>query len=165
MSADARRDLATRQGELVRALVAGGPLPSGFDDLRTSTTSGALLRKRMRGVERTWPGLARGLGADYRVYFAAFAQAHPMSGEGLYRLDGRRFTEWLLARGEEPSDAGRLELFLERLSGRFAFAAMGFPGWGETRFGVRLPHIGIVQIRIPLYLGPNRLRGVRLEST
>lgn len=165
MSTDTRRALAARQGELVRALVAAAPLPSGFDDLRTSTTRGTLLRKRMRGVERTWPGLARGLGARFKGLFSDYAESHTMSGEGLYQLDGRRFAEWLLTRGEEPSDAGRLELFHARLRGKFVLAIMTFPGWQETRIGLRLPLFGAMQMRLPLYLGPNHKGAGRLEST
>ncbi len=165
VSTDTRRALAARQGELVRALVASAPLPSGFDDMRTSTTRGTLLRKRMRGVERTWPGLARGLGADFKRLFALYAESNTMSGEGLYPLDGRRFAEWLLERGDEPTDAGRLELFHARLRGRFALAIMTFRGWQETRIGLRLPLLGAMQMRLPLYVGPNQKRARRLEST
>lgn len=157
MLTDARRSLAARQGELVRALVADAPLPAGFDDLRTATARGTLLRKRMRGVERTWPGLARGMGRAFKPLFAAFAESHPMSGEGLYDLDGRRFAEWLLARGAEPSDAGRLELFRARLHSRFGVALMPFPGWEESRIGVRLPVLGTWQFRIPRLI-PRRAR-------
>ena len=46
-SRDAARtvDLATRQAELVAALVAGGPLPSGFDPDRLATAPAVMLER------------------------------------------------------------------------------------------------------------------------
>ena len=43
---DPAAGLAARQEELVAALVAGGPVPSGFDPGRLAVARRALLRKR-----------------------------------------------------------------------------------------------------------------------
>jgi hypothetical protein len=49
--------LAERQAELVRALVAGGAAPPGFDPQRLAATSLTLRRKRARVVGHVWPTL------------------------------------------------------------------------------------------------------------
>jgi hypothetical protein len=65
------RDLAARQAELVAALVAGAPMPAGFDAARLDATRRALLRKRAGEAAKAWPSLAASLGADWPVVFAA----------------------------------------------------------------------------------------------
>lgn len=49
--------LAEEQEALVRALVAGSPLPDGFDAARVGAAARALLRKRTGEVLRVWPDL------------------------------------------------------------------------------------------------------------
>jgi hypothetical protein len=49
--------LAEEQEALVRALVAGAPLPAGFDAVRVGAAARALLRKRTGEVLRAWPAL------------------------------------------------------------------------------------------------------------
>jgi hypothetical protein len=64
-------DLAQRQAELVDALVAGGPVPSGFDPDRIEATRRALLRKRAGEAAKAWPVLAASLGEHWVSVFSA----------------------------------------------------------------------------------------------
>jgi hypothetical protein len=67
---------------VVRALVAGGPLPPGFDAPRIELTRESLLRKRARGVAGHWPALGATPGFQ------------------------RRFIEWA---GSRPPESGHAE--------------------------------------------------------
>jgi hypothetical protein len=72
--------LAERQASLVAALVAGGPLPPGFDPARLAATSRALLRKRAGAAAREWPLLAASLGSAWPTVFAAHRTGHEPVG-------------------------------------------------------------------------------------
>jgi hypothetical protein len=98
MTDDAAPNLARRQAELVAALVAGAPVPPGFDDARVDAARRALLRKRAGEVARAWPMLAAGCGARWPAEFAGWAAGR--AGRGAMR-DG-----WDLAR--TWAAAGRL---------------------------------------------------------
>jgi len=50
----ARDELARRQEELVRALVAGGPVPAGLDPSAVAATGEVCRRKRRHVVGRSW---------------------------------------------------------------------------------------------------------------
>ncbi len=63
--------LAIRQAALVRALVAGGPVPAGMDGARVAATARTLLRKRARVAALVWPALRTV--EDYEQRFAAWA--------------------------------------------------------------------------------------------
>lgn len=90
--------LAERQAALVAALVAGAPVPAGFDASRVDIAARALLRKRAGLAARSWPRLAAALGPQWMAEFAALHAGRPSNG-GL--RDG-----WDLARGLHA--AGRL---------------------------------------------------------
>jgi hypothetical protein len=62
--------LAARQAALVAALVAGGPVPHGFDVSRVDATRRALLRKRAGEAAKQWPLLAASLGTEWPQVFA-----------------------------------------------------------------------------------------------
>ncbi|WP_067649140.1 hypothetical protein [Nocardia harenae] len=70
-------DLATRQADLIRALVANGPTPPGFtpDDLTPTAT--ALLRKRAGLVAKRYPLLAQQAGPDFPDKFITWAKGRP----------------------------------------------------------------------------------------
>jgi hypothetical protein len=72
--------LAERQAALVAALVAGGPLPPGFDADRIAATRRALLRKRAAEAARQWPLLAASFGAAWPDVFAAHRAGHEPGG-------------------------------------------------------------------------------------
>lgn len=67
--------LAEQQAVLVRALVARGDVPAGFDAGRVDTTVRALLRKRVADVSRVWPALLADEAA--RARFVEWADGRP----------------------------------------------------------------------------------------
>ncbi|RDI67905.1 hypothetical protein [Nocardia pseudobrasiliensis] len=69
--------LAEQQRALVRALVAGGPPPPGFDPGDLTATAHALLHKRAGEVARRYPLLAHARGATFTADFIAWARDHP----------------------------------------------------------------------------------------
>ncbi|MBW5425789.1 DUF692 family protein [Streptomyces sp. BG9H] len=114
-TAAARQRTALAQAALLSALVAGTPVPEGFDRVRLKVQSQALAAKRADVVAKVAPELPGILGAAYRADFLAYAQSRPMTGG--YRLDALGFAEYLLLAGR-PGDAdarGRLsDWWLER---------------------------------------------------
>jgi len=111
----ARQRLALAQTALLSALVAGTPVPDGFDRMRLGVQARALGVKRADVVAKVAPELPLILGESYRPAFLAYAHAHPMTGG--YRRDALDFAGQLLLSGG-PEDAGaRRELrewWLER---------------------------------------------------
>lgn len=125
----ARQRLALAQTAVLSALVAGTPVPEGFDRVRMGVQARALAAKRADVVAKVAPELPVILGDGYRPAFLAYAQTQPMTGG--YRQDAMDFVEELLL-ARRPED-GRLrgalrEWWLER-SG---------PGPRSSRPGVRL---------------------------
>ncbi|GAA1136768.1 hypothetical protein F4556_001934 [Kitasatospora gansuensis] len=92
--APARARLAGRQSELLAALVAGGPVPAGFDERQIRIQIHGLATKRRDTVARVDPALERILGHEYGPLFLRYAAAHPMT-DG-YRTDARTFATWAL---------------------------------------------------------------------
>lgn len=91
----ARERLATAQTELLAALVAGAPVPDGFDADRLAVQSAALLAKRRDIVAKLAPELPELLGdAPWRTAFAAYAATRPLVDS--HRRDALAFTHWLL---------------------------------------------------------------------
>jgi hypothetical protein len=76
----ARAELADAQARLVAALVAGAPVPAGFDAERTGQAARALLRKRAGEVARAWPRLAGAFAADWPGIFVRWAEGRPPRG-------------------------------------------------------------------------------------
>ncbi|WP_206664139.1 hypothetical protein [Thermomonospora catenispora] len=76
----AREALAAAQEALVAALVAGGPVPSGFDPDLLGAASRALLSKRAGEVARAWPALAASFGPRWGERFARWAEGRPPRG-------------------------------------------------------------------------------------
>jgi hypothetical protein len=108
-------ELAARQAELVAALVAGGPAPSGFDPGPLDAARRALLRKRAGDVARHWPLLAAGFGDAWAATFAGWAVDRPTNGS---LRDG-----WDLARTLRDRQAlpplGAEELAAREAAGRY----------------------------------------------
>ncbi|MFF0019614.1 DUF692 family multinuclear iron-containing protein [Streptomyces sp. NPDC005496] len=98
----ARQRLALAQAALLSALVAGTPVPEGFDRVRLGVQARALAAKRADVVAKVAPELPGILGAAYRPAFLAYAQRHPMTGG--YRQDALEYAEHLLLAGR-PEDA------------------------------------------------------------
>ncbi|MBK3579735.1 endonuclease, partial [Streptomyces sp. MBT65] len=114
-SAPARQRLALAQTALLSALVAGTPVPDGFDRVRVGVQGRALGVKRADVVAKVAPELPVILGESYRSAFLAYAHTHPMSGG--YRRDALDFVGQLLLSGGPEDRAARRELrewWLER---------------------------------------------------
>ncbi|MFD9439974.1 DUF692 domain-containing protein [Streptomyces sp. NPDC060006] len=90
----ARQRLALSQAALLSALVAGTPVPEGFDRPRLAVQARALAGKRADVVAKVAPELPEILTGGYRTAFLAYAHGHPMT-DG-YRRDALDFAEHLL---------------------------------------------------------------------
>ncbi|MDX2936630.1 DUF692 domain-containing protein [Streptomyces ipomoeae] len=111
----ARQRLGLAQAALLSALVAGTPVPEGFDRVRLGVQARALAAKRADVVGKVAPELPEILGTSYRPAFLAYAQGNPMT-DG-YRRDALSFAEHvLLEQGLEDATAKRAlrEWWLER---------------------------------------------------
>ncbi|MGW3290235.1 multinuclear nonheme iron-dependent oxidase [Streptomyces sp. NPDC001002] len=111
----ARQRLALAQAALLSALVAGTPVPEGFDRVRLGVQARALGGKRADVVAKVAPELPEILGTDYRGHFLAYAHGHPMTGG--YRRDALDFAEHLLRAGLVEEAGARQEVrewWLER---------------------------------------------------
>ncbi|HEY3506894.1 MAG TPA: hypothetical protein VGN37_29405 [Actinocatenispora sp.] len=105
--------MAVRQAELVASLVAGAPVPDGFDPDDLAVARRALLRKRAGEVRHGWPLLASSYGADWPETFAAWAAGRPPAGA---LRDGWDLARQLAAAGTLPERAAA------ELAGREALA-------------------------------------------
>ncbi|MGC5563545.1 DUF692 domain-containing protein [Streptomyces sp. FR-108] len=111
----ARQRLALAQAALLSALVAGTPVPEGFDRARLAVQARALAGKRADVVAKVAPELPEILAQTYRKAFLAYAQGHPMTAG--YRRDALDFAEHLLFEGGLRDTAERRALsdwWLER---------------------------------------------------
>ncbi|MGV9252413.1 DUF692 domain-containing protein [Streptomyces sp. NPDC003697] len=104
----ARQRLALGQTALLSALVAGTPVPEGFDRARLTVQARALASKRAGVVAKVAPELPVILGEGYRPAFLVYAQRHPMTGG--YRRDALDFADFLLLAGQPEDAAARREL-------------------------------------------------------
>lgn len=102
MTRPQRERLAAAQAELLRALLADGAVPEGFDAERVRIEKRALLNKRRGIVEMLRPDVAAELGDRFRPLFDAYAKAHPKEVGTRFREDAASFAEWAIARGELP---------------------------------------------------------------
>ncbi|WP_416961143.1 DUF692 domain-containing protein [Streptomyces sp. Agncl-13] len=110
-----RQRLALAQTALLSALVAGTPVPDGFDRVRLGVQARALGVKRADVVAKVAPELPEILGDLYRPAFLAYAHSHPMTGG--YRRDALDFAgQVLLSGGPEDAEVRRelREWWLER---------------------------------------------------
>ncbi|MGW0495567.1 DUF692 domain-containing protein [Streptomyces sp. NPDC003007] len=111
----ARQRLGLAQAALLSALVAGTPVPEGFDRPRIGVQARALAAKRADVVAHVAPELPAILGGEYRTAFLGYAQTRPMTAG--YRRDALTFAEHLLSTGRPGDVRARRELrewWLER---------------------------------------------------
>lgn len=110
-------DLAARQAALVRALVAGEPVPPGFDVCAVRAAADAVLRKRAREVAARYPGLEHAAGPDFTARYVAWARTRPKRGTA---ADARGFARDAGIRwgGRGPGWVARLTEILRRRSPR-----------------------------------------------
>ncbi|MET9320625.1 DUF692 family multinuclear iron-containing protein [Streptomyces sp. NPDC003038] len=106
----ARTRVGLGQAALLSALVAGTPVPEGFDRQRIRVQGRALAAKRAGVVARLAPELPAILGGDgpYREAFLAYARRRPMTGG--YHRDALDFAEHLLIQGMPADPAARRRL-------------------------------------------------------
>lgn len=90
-----RDELAARQQALVRALLAGAPVPAGFDEHRVGVEAAALRSKRRSIAATLRPDLADSLGDRFRPLFDAWALDHPKPVDLSFHADLDRFETWL----------------------------------------------------------------------
>ncbi|MEV7413791.1 DUF692 domain-containing protein [Streptomyces sp. NPDC089919] len=90
-----RGRVAVAQAAVLSALVAGTPVPEGFDARRLRVQARALAAKRADVIAKVAPELPRILGPEaYRKAFLGYAGGRPMSAG--YRRDALDFVEHLL---------------------------------------------------------------------
>lgn len=106
--AGARDRTAVAQTALLSSLVAGTPVPDGFDHRRITVQSRALAAKRADVVAKVAPELPEILGDGYRKAFLAYAGSRPMAAG--YRRDALGFAEHLLIAGHPADAAARRRL-------------------------------------------------------
>ncbi|MFF7467411.1 DUF692 family multinuclear iron-containing protein [Streptomyces sp. NPDC008092] len=108
----ARQRVGLAQTAVLSSLVAGTPVPEGFDRVRMGVQARALAAKRADVVAKVAPELPEILGAGYRAAFLAYAQERPMAGG--YRRDALEFAGTLLRSGGGPSHRRLEQWWLER---------------------------------------------------
>ncbi|MEU0048971.1 DUF692 domain-containing protein [Streptomyces sp. NPDC006309] len=101
--AGVRERLGVAQTAVLSSLVAGTPVPEGFDRARMRVQARALAAKRADVVAKVAPELPVILGAEYREAFLAYARQRPMTAG--YRRDALDFAGHLLKLGR-PENAG-----------------------------------------------------------
>ncbi|MGW0767313.1 DUF692 domain-containing protein [Streptomyces sp. NPDC002676] len=98
----ARQRLGVAQAAVLSSLVAGTPVPEGFDRVRMGVQARALAGKRADVVAKVAPELPAILGEGYRAAFLEYARERAMTGG--YRRDALDFAGHLLKIGR-PEDA------------------------------------------------------------
>jgi hypothetical protein len=121
--------LSDDQEALVAALVAGAPLPPGFDPGRVAAARQALLRKRAGEVAAAWPALAAGLGPQWTVEFGGWARDRAPNGA---LRDGWDLARALSATGRLPEGA-RAELRSRERRWRYDGTGAPRPRWRWRR--------------------------------
>jgi hypothetical protein len=151
MQTAARERLAKAQGDLVRALVAQGPIPAGFDEKMLRVAARSLVNKRRQQTARSWPQLAKIFGDKYPELFTNYAQSHSLPVCASPSGDGREFLRWMETQGPY-SDAARIEAMAFDL--RFASTPLGLRRRGG--FALKLVKLRetrgfVLAVRLPLF--------------
>ena len=163
---DARAELGRAQAVLVRALVAGGAPPPGFDPGRLAAASSALVDKRAREVAKAWPALARALGPRLAETMRARAAAHPPPASGGAVVDGlalltRRARRGLPVEARVEHLARRAEFTVRRgrLRRRRLFAgAVLLRRPRRLLLALRIPGLGLRWVRVGASRGRSAYR-------
>ncbi len=88
-------DLAARQAELLTALLAGGPVPPGFDPGRIRVEARALHAKRRSVAMRLRPDLVDALADRFVPLFDEWATGRPRRTGTSFHADMAGFAAWL----------------------------------------------------------------------
>jgi hypothetical protein len=97
-----RADLARQQAELLQALLADGPAPSGFDASRLRVEAQVLRRKHGRVLAYQRPEVAEALGERFGPLFAEFNAVRPKRDTERSGAYADEFVTWLIAGGQLP---------------------------------------------------------------
>ncbi|MFJ8490297.1 DUF692 domain-containing protein [Streptomyces sp. NPDC094038] len=103
-----RQRVGLAQTAVLSSLVAGTPVPEGFDRVRMGVQARALAAKRADVVAKLAPELPEILGAGYRAAFLAYASERPMT-DGC-RRDALEFAGDLLRKGRPGDGVSRRRL-------------------------------------------------------
>jgi hypothetical protein len=107
VTAGPRERLAEAQSELLTALLAGGPSPTGFDERLLRVEARSLLAKRRGIVAMLGPEVVDELGDRFRPLFDEYALAHPRTSGSRAREDAAAFADWARGRGALPKSRKR----------------------------------------------------------
>ncbi|MDQ2588649.1 hypothetical protein [Saccharothrix yanglingensis] len=108
MTGPQRERLGAAQAELLRALLADGAAPAGFDERMVRAEKRALLNKRRGIVGSLRPDVAAELGERFRPLFDEYAAGNPRRAGSRFREDAAAFAAWAVERGElEPPRQGK----------------------------------------------------------
>ena len=99
-----RARLARRQAQLVAALVSGGDPPADLNSENLEAASRSIALKRLREVQRAWPGLCRTLEPGLEARFVAYALEQPPPAAGAM-ADALAFAHCLRRQGALPGPA------------------------------------------------------------
>ncbi|MEU1543391.1 DUF692 domain-containing protein [Actinacidiphila glaucinigra] len=144
----ARQCLALRQTALLSALVAGTPVPEGFDRTRIGVQSRALAAKRAGVVAKVAPELPEILGAAYRPAFLRYAVVRPFPGG--YRRDALDFAAYVLdgrSGTHDPALTRQLAAWWRERSGPAPLPARGPRLRGRVFPGPRQPSHVFIRMR------------------
>lgn len=95
-----RDRLAEQQATLLKALLAGGEIPPGFDEDRVQAERIVLRNKRRWVTDFIRPDLRRELGPRFAELFDAYAETRPRAEGVRAHQDADAFGQWLIDRGE-----------------------------------------------------------------
>ena len=145
-----RRTLAQRQRRLVAALCAAAAAepPDGIDPGQLTRAAASLHAKRARGVAKTWPVLERGLGEQFDLLFAGYAQGNVLPAGGTAQ-DAPAFAGWL-ARVGMLDDAGRVQLMIHRARRGWPIRLARLRRNDRIAVAARLPWLGIRWFSFPI---------------
>ena len=136
----ARERLGEQLADLTEALVAGAPMPPGFDPRLLAVARSSLLNKRAGEVAHTWPRLAAALGPQWRKTFREWAADRPPRGS---LCDGFDFARYLAVTGGLPDGPARKAALAElaaregywHYTGRRPPRPRRLPGWAKRWVG------------------------------
>jgi hypothetical protein len=106
----ARERLGEQLADLTEALVAGAPVPAGFDPRLFAIARSSLLNKRAGEVAHAWPRLAAALGPQWRDTFRGWAADRPPRGS---LCDGFDLARYLAVTGGIPAGPDRAAALAE----------------------------------------------------
>jgi hypothetical protein len=113
-----RNRLAEQQSELLKALLAGGEPPEGFDTERVRVETIVLRNKRRRVIAYLRPDLGQALGDRFGEQFDAYAVGHPRTVDTRAREDADAFGDWLVEQGQLKAPKKRWRLPRWRVTAR-----------------------------------------------